>query len=250
MLAGAPAPDALAGRVVLVSGAHGGLGAACARAAAAAGATVVLLGHRVPKLTRVYDAIERAGGPQPAMYPLDLQGADPADYEDAAQRIAAQCGRLDGLLHCAADFRGLTPLELTAPEDFARAVHVNLTGPWWMTRACLPLLRQAEDGAVVFVHDDPRRVGTAYWGGYGVAQHGLAGLAAILADEFASAPVRICALQPGPMRTPLRARAFSAEDPGAIPPPERYARACVHLLADRAGGYRGRVVRLRLDGQG
>jgi len=171
-----PAADALAGRVVLLTGAHGGLGEAAARACAAAGATVVLLGRRVPKLNRVYDAIEAAGGPTPAIYPLDLEGAGPTDYEQLAETIERECGRLDGILHAAADFKGLMSLAGSAPEDLLRAIHVNLTAPLLLTRACLPLLSQREDASVVFVLDDLDRLGRAHWGGYGLAKHALADL--------------------------------------------------------------------------
>ena len=214
-----PADDALAGRVVLVTGAHGGLGAAAALAAARCGATLVLLGRRVPKLNQVYDAVEAAGGKQPALYPLDLEGASPADYADLAARILDECGRLDGILHAAAGFKGLTPLALTEPEDWLGALHVNLSAPLLLTQACLPLLEQATDAAVVFVLDDPERVGHAYWGGYGVAKFGLLGLVPMLAEELAGGPVRVSGLLPGPMRTSLRGRAWFGEDPGSVPPP-------------------------------
>ena len=87
---------ALHGRVVLIVGAHGALGHAASRACAAAGASVVLLGRKVPKLNRVYDAIVREGG-EALLYPLDLEGATPDDYADMAERIESGLGRLDGV---------------------------------------------------------------------------------------------------------------------------------------------------------
>ncbi|MGH8078709.1 MAG: SDR family NAD(P)-dependent oxidoreductase, partial [Lysobacter sp.] len=164
---------------MLVTGAHGGLGAAAALACARADATVVLLGRKVPKLNRLYDAVA-AVGLEPLLYPLDLEGAAPDDYAQLAERIGNELGRLDGVLHCAAEFPGLTPLLQTDPAAFARAIHVNLTAPWWLSQACLPLLSKAPDAALVFAMDDPARVGQAYWGGYGVAQHGLASLVGML----------------------------------------------------------------------
>ena len=140
--AGVVEPRALEGRVVLVVGAHGGLGEAASRACAQAGAKLVLLGRRVPKLNRLHAAIAGDGG-DCTLYPLDLEGASPDDYAQMAARIGEEFGRLEGLLHCAANFRGLTPLALTDPADFARAVHVNLTARWWLTQACLPLLGAA-----------------------------------------------------------------------------------------------------------
>jgi len=151
--------DGLKDRVVLLVGAHGGLGQAVALALARAGVQMVLLGRNLPKLNRLHTAVVAAGG-RALLYPLDLEGATPDDYAEFAARIDGQFGHLDGVLHCAAYFRNLTPLELTAADEFARAVHVNLTARWWLTQACLPLLRNAPDAAVVFVlgsHDKVTR---------------------------------------------------------------------------------------------
>lgn len=230
----------LAGRVVLVSGAHGGLGEASARACALAGATLVLLGRRPAKLGRVYDACARLG-PEPLLYPLDLEGAAPDDYAELAQRVASALGRLDGVLHCAAEFGGLTPLEHTDPAAFARAIHVNLTAAWWLSQACLPLLTAADDGALVFALDDPRRVGQPYWGGYGVAQHGLRALVHMLHAERASTSLRVSALQAGPMRTALRARAYAQDNDPALADASHYAAHCLTLLSPAGARWRGQV---------
>lgn len=233
----------LSGRVILVAGAAGGLGAAATRACAAAGATVVMLGRKVAKLNRVYDSAAQLG-PEPVLYPLDLEGAAPDDYLGLAERLQSELGRLDGVLHCAADFAGLTPFALGDPAAFARAIHVNLTARAWLTQACLPLLRQREDAAVVFALDDPQRVGQAYWGGYGVAQYGLRGLIESLHHELVNGPVRVCGVQPGPMRTGLRARAFTHEEDTAPVDPSGYAAACVGLLAADGAAWRGKVLDL------
>ena len=237
-------PLALEQRVILVSGAQGGLGSAAAEACARAGATVVLLGRKPPKLNRVYDACAKLG-PEPLLYPLDLEGASPDDYAEMADRLHRELGRLDGVLHCAAEFRGLTPLEHTDPAAFARAVHINLTAPWWLSQACLPLLKQAQDAALVFALDDVARVGKAYWGGYGVAQHGLSALVGMLHAELASSPVRVSALQPGPMRTPLRAKAYVEDEDKQARDPAEYASACVTLLSSAGAEHRGQVWSVR-----
>ena len=138
---------ALQGRVILINGAQGGLGSAAAEACAAAGATLVLLGRRLPKLNRVYDACAKRG-PEPMLYPLDLEGASPDDYAEMADRLFRELGRLDGVLHCAAEFRGLTPLEHTDPAAFDRAVHVNLTAPWWRTHACKKINKHGSDNGL------------------------------------------------------------------------------------------------------
>lgn len=237
-------PGALHGRVVLVSGAQGGLGSVAAQACAAAGATLVLLGRRPPKLNRVYDACAKLG-PEPLLYPLDLEGAAPDDYAEMADRLHRELGRLDGLLHCAAEFRGLTPLEHTDPANFARAVHVNLTAPWWLSQACLPLLKQAPDAALVFALDDISRVGQAYWGGYGLAQHGLGAMVGMLHAELANSSVRVSALQPGPMRTSLRAKAYAEDEDAQARDPADYAAACVTLLSSAGVAHRGEIWSVR-----
>lgn len=233
--------SALAGRVVLVAGAHGGLGSAAAKACAAAGATVVLLGRRVPKLNRLHDAITAAGG-EALLYPLDLEGASPDDYAELADRLAQASGRLDGILHCAAEFRGLTPLLHTDPADFARALHIGLTARWWLTQACLPLLDKAPDAAVVFAIDDLELTGKAFWGGYGLAQQALATMIGMLQAELGEkSSVRVSGLQPGPMRTALRGRAFMADQDKDARDPAIYAPACVELLSPAGAAHRGAI---------
>ena len=238
------APRALDQRVVLVSGAHGGLGSAAAAACARAGATVVLLGRKLPKLNRVYDAVAQAGA-EPLLYPLDLEGASPDDYAELADRLRAELGHLDGVLHCAVEFKGLTPLEHTDPAAFARVVHVNLTAPWWLSQACLPLLRQAQDAALVFALDDLERVSQPYWGAYGIAQHGLAAMVGMLHAELAASSVRVSALQPGPMRTGLRSRAYADDNDLQAREAADYADACVTLLSSAGAAHRGQVWKVR-----
>lgn len=228
-------------RVILVVGAAGGLGSAASVACAEAGATVVLLGRKVASLNRVYDAAKLVG-PEPLLYPLDLEGASPDDYDQLARRIEDELGRLDGLLHCAAEFKGLTPLLHTDPADFARAIHVDLTARWWLTQACLPLLAKSDAGAVVFALDDAERSGGAFWGGYGLAQSAQATLVSMLQAELGGHGPRVSGLRPGPMRTALRARAFQPNTDLKAKPAGDYAAACVALLSAAGAGQRGKIV--------
>ena len=231
----------LEGRVVLVAGAAGGLGAAASVVCAQAGATVVLLGRKVAPLNRVYDAV-KAVGPEPLLYPLDLVGATPDDYDELAQRIESELGRLDGVLHCAVEFKGLTPLLHTDPADFARAIHVDLTARWWLTQACLPLLAKSDAGAVVFAMDDPARTDGAFWGGYGLAQSAQASLVSMLQAELGEHGPRISGFRPGPMRTALRGKAYQPNADAEARAPAEYAAACVALLSPAAAATRGRIV--------
>jgi len=240
-VSGAGAGTLLAGRVVLVAGAHGGLGSEAAKACARAGATVVLLGRKVPRLNRIHDAIA-AGGGRALLYPLDLEGAGADDYAEMAQRIGDELGRLDGVLHCAAEFKGLTPLLHTDPADFARVLHVGVTARWWLTQACLPLLAESDAASVVFAIDDLALTGQAFWGAYGLAQQAMAALVPMLQAELGDAGPRISGFQPGPMRTALRGRAFMADQDRDARDPAVYAPACVELLSPAGAAWRGRTM--------
>nr|WP_282452764.1 SDR family NAD(P)-dependent oxidoreductase [Lysobacter sp. CAU 1642] len=229
----------------MVVGAHGALGSACVRAAAAEGATLVLLGRRVPKLNRLYDSLVSAGHTEPALYPLDLEGAGPADYERMAAAIHEGCGRLDGIIHAAAEFKGLVAFGSIPPEDLVRSLHVNVTAPMLLTQACLPLLMQSPDAAVLVAVDDPQRCQKAYWGAYPAAQAARASWAVQLGDELENTPIRVHALQPGPMRTPLRGKAYFSEDPGQWPEAAAYATDFVAALASGEGQQRAAVRALK-----
>lgn len=220
----------LAGRTLLVVGAHGALGSALCRALGAAGATVVLLGRRLPKLNRLYDAMIADGAPTPAIYPLDLEGAGPVDYEQMAGAIEQGCGGLDGIIHVAAEFKGLVGFESTPAEDHVRSLHVNLTAPVLLTQACLPLLRRASRADVLVALDDSERVEKAFWGGYALAHAGRAAWVRSLGDELENSSVRVVGFRPGPMRSPLRTRAFFTEDAGGLAAPEDIAPAVLSVL--------------------
>ena len=243
----AAAAGSLGGRTVLVTGAAGGLGRAAALASARAGATVVLAGRKVRALEEVHDALVAAGGPPPAIYPLNLEGATPDDYDALAEAIRQQCGSLDGIVHAAAHFDGLRTIAQTKPIDWLRAQQVGLNAPYLLSRACLPLMQASTDAAIVFVLDDPARIGKAHWGGYGVAKFALAGFASILNEETSGSSVRVHALLPGPMRTALRRMAYFGEDTSTRPPPDVAGGAVAFLLGDDGRRLRGTTLDLRSD---
>ena len=240
-----PAADTLAGRVVLVTGAYGGLGSAVARAAARAGATVVITGKRKRQLEQLYDAMLAEQLPEPIIHPLDMEAATPRDYEAMADGLQRDVGRLDGIVHAAASFSGLTPLAMHKPDAWLRTLHVNVSAPFALTQACLPLLTQAPDSAAVFVLDDPERLARAHWGAYGVAKAALERFVEILHQETDSGSLRVAALLPAPMRTPLRHMAYFGENTNAQPLPDAAAAAAIYLLAGAGAAARGAVLDLR-----
>ena len=242
-----PAVDTLADRVVLVTGAYGGLGGAVARAASRAGATVVITGNRKRQLEQLFDAMVAEGLPEPVIHPLDMEVATPKEYSALAEGLERDFGRLDGIVHAAASFTGLIPIAMHKPDDWLRALHVNVSAPFALTQACMPLLTQASDSAVVFVLDDPELLQRAHWGGYGVSKAALERFVAILHEETDSSPMRTHAVLPAPMRTALRRQAYFGEDIMQRPPPEATAAAIIYLLSAHAVAARGAVLDLRVD---
>ncbi|TCV94916.1 NAD(P)-dependent dehydrogenase (short-subunit alcohol dehydrogenase family) [Luteibacter rhizovicinus] len=241
----APAADSLSGRVILVTGVTGGLGGEVARAAVRAGATVVISGRKLRSLEKLYDELVALGGPQPVIHPLDLESATPADYAALADGIEADLGRLDGIVHAAAHFNELTPIAMHKPDDWLRAMQVNVSAPFALTQACMPLLNAAPDSAVVFVLDDADLVSRAHWGAYGVSKAGLERMATILHAENGKGTLRIHALLPMPMRTSLRRSAYYGEDTLQKPQPTEAAEAAVWLLSAGGAAARGSILNLR-----
>jgi NAD(P)-dependent dehydrogenase (short-subunit alcohol dehydrogenase family) len=234
-------PNLLEDRVIVVSGAGEGIGRATALAAAAHGATVVLLGRTVSKLEAVYDAIEQAGGPQPAIYPIDFEGATAHDFAVMAERLDQAFGKVDGVVHCAASFPYLSRIDDYDPETWGRVLQVNLSAPFMLTQACLPLLRRSPDASIVFLSDAVGRHGRAYWGAYGVSKFALEGLMQTLADELAQSAIRVNSLDPGPTRTNLRAQAYPLEDPSHLKPPDAVAPFVLWLLGPDGGTTTGQA---------
>lgn len=235
-----PEPGYLDQRVILVTGAGDGIGRAAAVRFAAYGATVVLLGRTIHKLEQTYDEIEQAGYPQPAIYPMNLEGASPKDYEELAIRVADEFGRLDGLLHNAAILGSLTPIVHYNPELWFQVMQTNLNAPFLLTRACLELLMSTPDASIVMTSDKVGRKGRAYWGAYGVSKFGLEGLMQILADELeTNTSVRVNSVDTGPARTRMRRQAYPGEDPGKLPVPEDVLKPFLYLMAPESRGVTG-----------
>ena len=238
-----PRPDLLAGRVILVTGASSGLGRAASLAFARHGATVALLARNEAKLEAVYDAILAAGGPEPAMFPYDLAAADDRSLETLAGTLAHHLKRLDGLLHSAHQFYSLTPLHLQTTEQWQTLMRVNLIAPFALTRACLPLLRQAPDASVVFTGETHGHQPSAYWGCYAVAKSGLETLTRIWADELsADENLRINTLIPGQVATTLRSRTHPGLAPETIPGVDDLMPWYLYLIGLDSRSVRGQIV--------
>jgi NAD(P)-dependent dehydrogenase (short-subunit alcohol dehydrogenase family) len=219
---------ALSGRIALVTGASRGIGAAVAIRFARDGAHVVLAARTVGGLEEVDDAI-RAGGGSATLVPVDLR--DFIKIDELAARIFDRWGRLDILVGNAAEFGVFSPLGHIDPATWCDVVDLNLTANWRLIRAMDPLLRVAPAGRAIFVTSGVARGVFPYWGPYAVSKAGLEMLVKIYAGEVAKTRVRVNLLDPGIVRTRLRARAFPGEDPGSLQPPESVADLFLELAS-------------------
>lgn len=236
------APDGLLkDRIILVTGAGDGIGRVAAKTYAAYGATVILLGRTIAKLESVYDEIEAAGHPKPAIVPMNLEGAAVKDYEEMAMTIEDNFGQLDGLLHNAGILGSRSPVELYDPETWNKVMHVNATAPFLLTRATIPLLRKADDASIIFTSSGVGRKARAYWGAYAVSKFALEGLSQLLADELDDERhnIRVNSLNPGATRTNMRAHAYPAENPMHNPTPEELMPSYLYLMGPDSRGVTG-----------
>ena len=240
-----PRKDLLKGRIILVTGAGNGIGAAVAKSYAQYGATVILLDKVVRNLEQVYDTIESVSGVQPAIYPMNLEGASEKDYLDLAATIEKEFGRLDGLLHNAAMLGALIPIAHFESELWYKILQVNLNAPFLMTRSCLNLLQQSNDASVLFSSDGAGRQGKAYWGAYGISKAASENFMQVLADEMeANTSIRVNSLDPGPVATAFRSLAYPGENPERITRPEDVVAPYLYLMGPDSKGVSGKQFEL------
>lgn len=233
----------LQGRVILVTGAGQGLGRTAALTFAAHGATVILHGRNVEKLETVYDEIEAAGGPQAAIFPLDLFAAGDKEFEALAGGVRSQLGRLDGILHNASHLDNLHSLETHTLEQWQVSLRVNLIAPFALTRACLPLLKAAPDASVIMTSETHGHAPAAYWGSFAVSKAGVETLVKMWAQELELYPnLRLNGLVPGPVQSPQRTRTHPGEVKESLPEPESLMPSYLYLMGGDSRGVSGQIV--------
>ena len=156
--------DCLKGKKILVTGAAAGIGRAAAVAFAQHGAIVLLHGRNEESLNPVYDEIEALNLEQPAICPLDLEFAQPEQYEELAALIEQEFGTIDGLLNNASLLGARSPIQSYDQSLWMKVMQVNVNGSFMMTQAMLPLLDHDQPASVIFTSSSVGRKGRAHWG--------------------------------------------------------------------------------------
>lgn len=236
----------LAGRIALVTGATRGIGEAIALGLAEAGAHVVAVGRTQGALEALDDTIFAATAAHATLVPLDLREPDGLDQLGAA--LYERYGKLDILVGAAGVLGALTPVGHLDPKGWDMIMATNLTANWRLIRSMDPLLRRAEAGRAIFLTSSLAKTHRAFWGGYAASKAGLEAVVGCYDDEMENTTVRAVCVDPGAMRTRMRAGAFPGEDPKTVPAPESIVPLIVDLARPDRVPPKG-VVRFKERGQ-
>ena len=243
-----PDHDCLKDKIIMITGSTGGLGSALAKAGASVGATVILSGRNLKSLETLYDEIEAAGNPTPAIFPVDQEGASVTDYQQFATTVKNEFGKLHGLVHCAAQLGMPTQIEHYPADTWSKVMAVNVDSAFLITRSLLPLMDSTENASVLFLTDNHN---TAFWGAYGASKAALTCFGNILADEVEGKldesgypRISVNTVNPGRMRTRLRASSFAGELPSESPPPSSKTAALIYLLSRQNPALHGELIAL------
>jgi NAD(P)-dependent dehydrogenase (short-subunit alcohol dehydrogenase family) len=233
----------LAGRVIAITGATGGIGRAVALAAVREGAELVLIGRNLRKLQSLHAELEQLAPGAALMVQLDLENALASDYDRIADAVVNRYGRLDGLVHCAGMLGTLTPIDQYDVPTWCRVMQVNTTAAFVLTQVLLPALRKSADASVIFTSSSVGRKGRAYWGAYAVSKFAVEGMAQVMAAEFeGTSKIRVNTLNPGRARTAMRRAAYPSENLESLPLPETLVEPYLRLLGPRGAGITGQAL--------
>lgn len=230
-------------RIALVTGASRGFGRAMALALAREGAHVIICARTAGALEELDDEIRATGG-RATILKLDLRAQDRLDQIGPV--LYQRWGKLDILVAAGGILGPLSPLPHVAADAWSSVLDINLNANWRLIRTLDPLLKRSDAGRALFVTAGVASGDVAYWGPYAVSKAGLEALAKTYAQEVANTPVRVTVLDPGPMRTGLRAKAFPGEDRSTLADPADVAAFALPLLLATATD-NGKLVRFRAD---
>jgi NAD(P)-dependent dehydrogenase (short-subunit alcohol dehydrogenase family) len=217
----------LSDKIALVTGASRGIGRASALALARAGAQVIAVARTQGALEELDDEIRAATGRSATLIPLDIADGDALDRMGFA--IHERFGRVDVLVHAAAILGPMTPVAHIEPKHWDRVMLVNLTATYRLIRTTEPLLRASPAARAIVLTTTRVAQPKAFWGPYGASKAAVENMVRTWADELEQTPIRAVLLDPGPMRTKMRAEAMPGEDPNTLPHPEEIGPLVVEL---------------------
>ncbi len=225
-------------KIALVAGASRGIGASVAKAYAREGAHVILLGRTVGALEEVDDEIRKAGGKSTIM-PVDLM--DVEALSTIGPTIYEKFGGLDIWVANAGLLGTLRPLAQTPPKEWNEVMNVNLMANFQMIRSLDPLLRASDAGRVIFVTSGVVPNPRSYWGSYSVSKAAIESLAQTYACETEKTNMKVNIVDPGRVRTSMRAQAYPGEDENTLPHPDDIAHVFLELATSACSKHGDRI---------
>ena len=232
----------LQGKVALVTGGSQGVGRAVAAAYAREGATVIVTARHIERLEAAAAEIRKGGG---NVVPLRADVADRQQVQQLAGEIKRRFDGLHVLVNNASLLGPRVPILEYPEEDWEAVVAVNLHGPFFVIKACLPLMIPTGGGSIINVSSGVGRIGKPRWGAYAASKFALEGLTQLLAAELQPLHIRVNAVNPGGTRTGMRAAAYPEEDPLTLPTPEQITPVFVYLASDESRDVTGQSLEAR-----
>ena len=233
----------LEGKVILISGAGSGIGRQIAKSFSEYGAELILLSKSIDKLETLYDEINQVQVNNLTIHPLDFETADEEDYEDIFNAIRDEHPKIDGLINNAGILGEKKPLEQFNYDSWKKVLKVNVDASFLLTKNLMPLLKNSNNGSIIFTSSGVGRKGKAYWGAYSISKFATEAMMQILSEELENtSSIRVNCVNPGAVRTSMREAAYPAENPESNPLPIEIIKPYLYLISDMSLGVNGQSI--------
>ena len=233
----------LKSKVILVTGGGSGIGRQAGLTFAAFGAEVILLGKNSSNLNETYGLFEKNNLKKPTLQAIDFETAEEEDFKKISEAVLKEFGKLDGLLNNASILGTKTSIQNYDIKEWRRVSKINFESSLLLTRSLLPILLIPDNSSIAFTSSGVGRKGKAYWGAYAISKFATEGLVQILSEELEkTSGIRVNAINPGAVRTKMRAEAYPAEDPNTLKNPKEVMNAYLFLMGIDSLGITGKSI--------
>ena len=233
----------LKSKVILVTGGESGIGRQAGLTFAAFGAEVILLGKNSSNLNETYSLFEKNNLKKPILQAIDFETAEEEDFKKISEAVLKEFGKLDGLLNNASILGTKTSIQNYDIKEWRRVSKINFESSLLLTRSLLPVLQIPDNSSIAFTSSGVGRKGKAYWGAYAISKFATEGLVQILSEELEkTSGIRVNAINPGAVRTKMRAEAYPAEDPNTLKNPKEIMNAYLFLMGIDSLGITGKSI--------
>ena len=230
-------------KVILVTGGGSGIGRQAGLTFTAFGAEVILLGKNSSHLNETYNLFEKNNLKKPILQAIDFEIAEEEDFKKISEEVLKEFGKLDGLLNNASILGTKTSIHNYDINEWRRVSKINFESSLLLTRSLLPVLQIPDNSSIVFTSSGVGRKGKAYWGAYAISKFATEGLVQILSEELEKTlGIRVNAINPGAVRTKMRAQAYPAEDPKTLKNPKDIMNAYLFLMGIDSLGITGKSI--------